>query len=525
MRSNKLTATHVLALFAALVTFVLPSLAAAEVKLPAVIGDNMVLQRGKPLPIWGWADAGEVITVTLGDQQKETKTNEDGSWGVTFDAIDKPSKPDKPLQLTVKGADSPGVVTVKEILIGEVWVCSGQSNMQWAVSQSANGQEEIKNANHPNIRLFHVPRVPAGTPARDVNASWKACSPQTIANFSAVAYYYGRKLQKDLDVPIGLIHTSWGGTRIEPWIPVEGFKLNDSSQFKRVVDSVINSRVDYLKTKNTALDQMAKWLPTAQTAAKRGAPIPDPPKWPIDPVAKSSAPTGLYNGMVHPIVPFAARGAIWYQGESNRGNGMVYHELMKSLVGGWRNVWQEKPEGFAFYYVQLAPFNYGNYPTALPEIWEAQTASLDIPNTGMIVTTDIGNVKDIHPKNKQEVGRRLALWALAKTYGKEDLVYSGPLFKDVKFEDGKAIISFNYIGGGLSSRDGKALTHFALAGDDKLFTPAKAEVDLTGQTVIVQADGIAKPVAVRFGWHHTAEPNLMNKEGLPASPFRTDQWK
>lgn len=494
------------------------STAIADVKLPAVIGSDMVLQRGKPLPIWGWADAGESVSVSLAGQTKETKADDKGTWKVTFDAIDKS---DKPLDLTVKATNT---ITLKNILIGEIWVCSGQSNMQWSVNQSANAQEEAKNASHPNIRLFHVPRVPAGAPAQDVNATWAVCSPQTVGGFSAVAYYYGRALQKDLNVPIGLIHSSWGGTRIEPWIPVEGFRLNKSNEFKRVVDSVINSRASYLKTKNSVLDQTALWLPKAQAAAKAGAPIPDPPKWPTDPVSKPSAPTGLYNGMIHPVVPYAVRGAIWYQGESNRGMGMVYHELMKSLVGGWRQVWRQKPEDFAFYYVQLAPYNYRNEPLALPEIWEAQTASLSIPNTGMVVTTDIGNVANIHPTNKQEVGRRLALWALAKTYGKKGTVYSGPLFKEVKFENGKAIIKFDHIGGGLTSRDDKSLTHFALAGDDKLFTPAKAEVDLTGDVIIVQSDGVAKPVAVRFGWDHMAEPNLMNKEGLPASPFRTDKW-
>ncbi len=496
----------------------LSTVAHGDVRLPAVIGDHMVLQRGKPLPIWGWADAGEAIAVTLGDQTKQTKANDAGTWRVTFDAIDQA---DAPLQLTVKGANT---LTVKDILIGEVWVCSGQSNMQWSVAQSANPQEEIKAANYPKIRLFHVPRSPAGSPAQDVKASWSACTPQTVTHFSAVAYYYGRKLHKDLDVPVGLIHASWGGTRIEPWIPAEGYKLSNRPEFKRVLDSVINARANYLKNKNTALDEMAKWLPKAQAAAKSGAPIPNPPRWPADPVARHSSPTGLYNGMVHPVVPFAARGAIWYQGESNRGNGMLYHDLMKCLVGGWRQAWQQKPEDFAFYYVQLAPFNYGNHPTALPEIWEAQTAAMSIPNTGMVVTTDIGNVKDIHPKNKQDVGKRLALWALAKTYGKEELIHSGPLFKDVKFEGGKAILHFDHVGGGLASRDGKPLTHFAIAGEDKLFTPAEAEIDLTGKTVIVQADGVKKPVAVRFGWDHTAAPNLMNKEGLPASPFRTDSW-
>ncbi len=242
----------------------------------------------------------------------------------------------------------------------------------------------------------------------------------------------------------------------------------------------------------------------------------------MHPLASNGQPTGLYNGMIHPLVPFAIRGAIWYQGEANRGDGAKYTEMMKALIGGWREAWGEGD--FPLYFVQIAPFSNSKYYSKdqLPFLWEAQTAAMAIPNTGMIVTTDIGNLDDIHPKNKQAVGRRLALWALARTYGQDNLVCSGPLYKSMTVERDKVRLSFDYVGGGLASRDGKALSWFEIAGEDRKFVPAHATID--GETVVVSSDKVAAPVAVRFGWDNLAEPNLTNKEGLPASPFRTDRW-
>jgi sialate O-acetylesterase len=303
-----------------------------------------------------------------------------------------------------------------------------------------------------------------------------------VANFTAVGYFFGRHLKQELDVPIGLLGSNWGGTRIEPWTPPEGFR-----------------QVPALKDIADNLDKYP---------ARNG-----------DRIVHQS-PLALYNGMICPLVPYAIRGAIWYQGESNNGEGMLYHEKMKALIGGWRTIWDN--EAMPFYFVQLAPYRYGGDPTRLAGIWEAQTATLAVPHTGMAVTVDIGNVKDIHPRNKQDVGKRLALWALAKDYGQTDLCYSGPLYQGMSVEGNQVRIRFDHVCGGLVSRDGKPLSWFTIAGEDKQFVEARAEID--GETVVVQADGVARPAAVRFGWHQEAEPNLSNAAGLPASPFRTDDW-
>jgi sialate O-acetylesterase len=448
----------------------------AATKLPAVIGDNMVLQREQPLPIWGWDTPGSEVTVTLGDAKATAKADDGGKFMAKLPAM----KAGGPHELTISGSDK---ITVKNILIGEVWLCSGQSNMEWTVAASANAKAEAAAADHPRIRHIKIAHLPSDKPQSDVKSGgWQVCTPQTAPSFTAVGYFFARHLQQELDVPIGLIGSNWGGTRIEPWIPPEGFMS-----------------VPALKDIAAKLDQFPS----------KGA------KGQIN----HQTPLALYNGMIAPLVPYAMRGAIWYQGESNNGEGMLYAEKMKALINGWRTLWNS-PQ-MPFYYVQLAPYRYGGDPTNLAGIWEAQTAALAVPHTGMAGTTDISTVGDIHPPNKQDVGKRLALWALAKTYGKTGLVYSGPTYKSMKVEGSKIRLSFDHVGGGLVSRDGKPLTWFTIAGNDKKFVEAKAEID--GSTVVVHSDSVTEPVAVRFGWHQEAEPNLSNKEGLPASPFRTDK--
>ncbi|MBW3540286.1 MAG: sialate O-acetylesterase [Planctomycetes bacterium] len=476
---------------AALVALVsLAAGAMADVKLPAVLGSGMVLQQKAKLPLWGWADPGEKVTITLGDQKTSATAGDDGRWSVTLEPLEAGG----PHELTVAGKNT---LKLENILVGEVWVCSGQSNMQWSVTQSDNPEEEIAAAKYPKIRLFYVPRVPSGTPQDDVNAQWVECSPETVAGFSAVAYYFGRKLHQELDVPVGLIHTSWGGTRIEPWTPPEGFEA-----------------VPELRELATRVkQQQAAWEQARKEAAQAGQ---EPPKHPL---TDRQDPQALYNAMVHPLVPFAIRGAIWYQGESNRGEGLLYHHKMKALIRGWREIWDRGD--FPFLFVQLAPFNYGgNQPHQLPEIWEAQLLTLrTVPNTGMAVTTDIGNVADIHPRNKQDVGLRLALWALAGTYGKKDVVYSGPLYKSMEIDGNKAVLHFEHAKG-LAAKDDQPLTRFEIAGEDGKFVPAEAQIE--GETVVVSSEQVAKPTAVRFAWSQDAEPNLVNAAGLPASPFRTN---
>jgi len=440
------------AVVAALVCFV-PSTVLAKVSLPKVIGSHMVLQRDVPLVIWGWAEKGEGVTVALdGHNKAETKADDKGAWNVTLKAVKADGKAHK-LVVTGKAGEGSKIKLV-DILIGDVWIGSGQSNMEWPLSATEVAGQAIKKANYPKIRLFHVPKVQSGAPARDVNAAWRACSPQTIPAFSAVLYHFGRPLHKNLDVPMGLINSSWGGSAIEPWF-VGG---------------------------------------------------------------------GMYNGMIAPLAPFPVRGAIWYQGETNviHKNGFAYFDKMKALIEGWRKAWGTE---FPFYFVQIAPWAGGHYgPGQLPALWEAQVASLKIPKTGMAVTTDIvHNIGDIHPRNKRDVGKRLALWALAKTYGKKNLVYSGPLYKSMKVKGKKIRLFFAHTGGGLKSRDGKPLNEFQIAGADGKFVPAKAMI--RGKTVVVESDKVAAPTQVQFGWHKTANPNLVNKKGLPASPFRTKDWR
>ena len=450
----------------------------AEVRFPSVIGDNMVLQRGEAVPLWGWDDAGANVTVTMGDVTTSTTAGAEGAWAVYLPAM----KAGGPHEIVVAGTST---VTIKNVLVGEVWFCSGQSNMEWRVRQSNNPKEEIAAANHPRIRHIKFPHRPAADPQVNIPSDgWKVCSPATVGDFTGVGYYFGRHLLQELDVPIGLLGCNWGGTRIEPWTPPVGFRA-----VPKLAD--ITGKLD-------------------EYPSVRG-----------NGSIEHQSPLALFNGMVSPVQPYGIRGAIWYQGESNNGEGMLYHEKMKALVAGWRSVWN-KP-ALPFYYVQLAPYRYGNRGSELlAGIWEAQLKTLAVPHTGMAVTVDIGNTRDIHPRNKQDVGKRLALWALAKDYGRKKLVYSGPLYKSMTIQGDAIHISFDHVGDGLVSRDGKALSHFTIAGANKSFAAASATIK--GKTVVVRADGVKQPVAVRFGWHHEAEPNLSNKNGLPASPFRTDSW-
>ena len=497
------------------------SIAYSGVTLPRVFGSNMVLQRDMQAPIWGWASSGEEITIALsaeaeGVEPVATTTavaDANGNWQTKLPAMEAGG----PYTLRIKGSNT---LELTNILFGEVWVCSGQSNMEWPVSISNNSEAEIAAATYPKIRLFHIPRVPSGLPQQDVAADWYETSPETIPNFSAVAYYFGRKLYKNLDIPIGLINTSWGGTLIEPWTPPAG--LAGVPALASINKEVEDIQANYRSQLPEKIDAIKAWIAETRKALETDAslkPMPDN----THPLMDAGRPTALYNGMVHPIVPYAIRGALWYQGESNHQDGMVYHEKMKALINGWREVWGQGD--FPFYFVQLAPFNYSNQEGGqffLPQIWEAQTVTLALPNTGMAVITDIGNPRDVHPRNKQDVGRRLALWALAKTYGRDDVTYSGPLYKSMAVEGNTIRLMFDYIGSGLTSRDDEPLTWFQIAGENQEFVEANATID--DDTVVVSSDAIANPVAVRFGWHQSAEPNFVNKEGLPASPFRTDAW-
>ena len=469
MKNQTFLASCLIALVATLVQ--------AELRLGTPFSDHMVLQRDREISVWGWDTPNTSITVRLGDQTAATSVTAEGKWLVKLAA---PSI-GEPESLMVEGTSR---ITLQDVLVGEVWLCSGQSNMEWPVIASLNAEQETSVANHPHIRHIKIPHTPSAIPQEHVaTEGWRVCSPDSVAKFSAVGYYFGRHLQTRLDVPIGLISSNWGGTRIEPWVSPEGFK------------------------------QVA-------TLTEISGNLANFPKSNVDGSVNHQSAMALYNGMIHPLSPYSIRGTIWYQGESNIGEAMVYRDKMAALIAGWRFVWQDAR--MPFYFVQLAPFRKDGDPSRLPGIWEAQLATLSVPNTGMAVTTDIGNLADIHPKNKQDVGKRLALWALAKTYGLDVPSYSGPLYRSMKIESGRIRIFFDHADDGLVARDGKSLTWFTIAGDNKVFVDAEALID--GSTVVVQSELVAKPLAVRFGWHQEAEPNLTNKAGLPASPFRTISW-
>ena len=442
------------------------STAYAEVRLPRLLSDNMVLQRDRPIPIWGWAKPDEKVTVSLGMSSASAIAGANGQWSIKLPKLPAGG----PYQLTVAGMNT---LTLTNVLIGEVWLCSGQSNMEKPIGihpgqqPCLNYEKEIASADYPQIRLMEVPPANPQTPSDDIpSAQWLVCTPQNIVvkrggghGYSACAYFFGRELHKELKVPIGLIAASVGGIPCEHFTPPSG----------------------------------DRWL-----------------------------------GMINPLTPYGIRGVIWYQGESNLGSShaycMTYFEKMKTLITGWRQAWGNND--FPFLFVQVALSKYNDDVEMAPYLWEAQTATLDVPNTGMVVTHDISSYPDCHATNKQEVGRRLALWALAKTYGKSRLAYSGPIYKSMAVTTGpgpaKIRIQFDYTGSGLASRDGKPLDLFTIAGEDKKFVEAKASID--GKSVVVWSDAVAKPIAVRFGWRQDADPNLMNKEGLPASCFRTDKW-
>ena len=486
----------------------------ADVRLPHVFGSHMVLQRDVELPVWGWAEPGEKVSVQVADRPAVAATaNAAGEWRVALPAM----RAGGPFTVRIAGANE---IVLDDVLVGEVWIGSGQSNMQWSVAQSLNPQEEIAAAKYPQIRLFSVPRRPSPRPMDDVSAAWQPCSPDTVGGFSACLYFFGRHLHQELGVPMGLINSSWGGTRIEPWTPPAGF--GSVPALKSIHEQVLlkDPKSDAYKARLTKYIEDAEvWIATARQALAGEADLKPMPPHPAEllPFTSHQHPCMLYNGMVHGLVPFAFRGAIWYQGESNRRDGKLYTEKMKALISGWRQVWQR--DDMPFYYVQIAPYRYGNEnPFVLAEFWEAQAAALEVPHTGMVVTNDIGEIGNIHPKNKQEAGRRLGLIALAKTYGRKGLVCSGPTFKNMAVEGDKIRLRFDHAASGLASRDRKPLTWFEIIGKDTDFVNATAAID--GDSVVVSSPEVKQPAAVRFAWHRNAEPNLMNKEGLPARPFR-----
>ncbi len=519
-----------------IVTFVssacLGSNSNADVKLAGVFTDHMVLQRDSNVAVWGWAEPGEEISIKLGAESVSTKTNSAGKFMAKIRTSDKPG----PHALIIAGKNQ---IVLKDVLFGEVWLCSGQSNMGMKVSGAQNFEAEKATANFPNIRMYQVAAHATPEPQSDCSGKWVVCAPETVGGFSATAYFFGRNLNQTLDVPVGLINTSWGGTDVAAWTSLPAQKAVEAIVPKlKIYDATISSYDPELAAKRYE-KSVAAWETKRDKAKQQGGKIPRKPKAPIDPRVNQNRPANLFNGMVQPLIPYTIQGAIWYQGERNShsiADGVLYEAQLKTLINDWRSRW--KQGDFQFITVQLPNFRTPQENPVETNGWvmvrSSELKSLRLPNTGIAITTDIGMEGNIHPINKQEVGRRLALWALGTTYDKEDLTYSGPLFSSLQYKSsrvtpkgemkvGSASVSFLHTGEGLSARDGGEIKGFAVAGEDGVFHHARATTD--GFSVTLTSDQVADPVAVRYGWAQNPNCNLVNSAGLPASPFRTDSYE
>ncbi|MEO6330238.1 MAG: sialate O-acetylesterase [Ginsengibacter sp.] len=445
--------------------------ALAEIRLPAIIGSHMVLQQKSQVNIWGWSDPSEKITIST-DWDTITYHAIGSSNGKWLTQINTPVA-GGPYKIAIQGHN---LIVLEDVLIGEVWDCSGQSNMEMNYSEKVKEySSDVENATNKSIRFFHIPRLSAMYPQDDTKAKWVVCNPEDMKRFSLAGYFFGQKLQQSLGNPVGLINASWGGTPAETWTPKEVFEQ----------DTLLN---------NIAVRQKeVPWGPVM--------------------------PAYAYNAMIYPITNYSIAGVLWYQGEANVGNASTYNRLLTAMINSWRKAWQKD---LPFYIVQIAPFaGYGNtISSAL--LREAQTKTLSIPNTGLVVISDlVSDTADIHPKNKKDVGLRLANSVLAEVYGKKEMAWKSPMYKNMQIEKGKIRIYFDNAETGLISKGG-APSEFYIAGDDKKFVPAAAKIEKN--TIVVWNKDIAAPAAVRFGFTSAAIPNVFNKDGLPVNSFRTDEW-
>jgi len=506
----------------------------------------MVLQQKQAIPVWGWAAAGTEVSVSFKGQTKSTKADANGKWMLKLDAVDASAEA---AVLTVKvGSESK---TIKDILVGEVWLCGGQSNMDFRLNMLIGKarepqyepvavyiRKEIDTANDPLLRQIKVSRaVSAFEEKTNFEGAWEKAIPGTVGNFTATGYFFARELRKTLKVPVGLLNCNWGGTRVEPWIPMSKFQTTDSlKKYYESETASIKERLakwDPAKAKAAYEKQLAAWKVKAKEAKAAKKKAPRKPRMPQSPDKSNRIPSTLYNGMMNTLVPYAIKGAIWYQGESNAGHYPdSYREHFGAMIEAWRKVWGQGD--FYFYWCQLAQFKAPNDQPLESDGWatvlDQQRLTLELPNTGMAVLNDVGEAKDIHPKNKIDAGKRLSLWAFKQAYGK-DLVYSGPLYKSSKIEGNKVIVTFDNVGSGLmvgkkhlmdpTVEANDPLKRFQIMGADNKWYWADAKI--TGKdTVEVSHKDVAKPVEVRYAWSANAlGANLYNKEGLPASAFKT----
>lgn len=477
-------------------------------RLAALFTDHMVLQRDQPVSIWGDAIPGAAVALTFADQEKKVIADADGQWLVKFDAL-KASAIGR--ELTVKSNNSE--IKLTNVLVGDVWLCSGQSNMHFQMKSVENATQEVAAMNFPSVRFFTVKQQFDQEPMKDLAGEWKPISPSTAADCSAVACFFGTALQREHGIPIGLIVSSVGGTRIESWMRRETLTATGESQ--ALIDKwkkITSTEFEKIGSAYSAFqEQRDRIHPQAVREAKaNGQPVPAPPVAPK--IRCHDCPSALHNGMIAPLMPIAIRGVIWYQGESNAGQPASYQKLLPALIHDWRGVWGKE---LPFLFVQIAPHRsiHPAFREAQDLIWQKT------PRTAMIVTTDVGNADNIHPTRKRPVGERLAIAARTLSYG-EKIVSSGPVFQTMAIRENRAIISFSHVGGGLIVKGG-ALKGFTISGKDEKFFPAEAVIE--GDTVVVRSAQVVEPVAVRYNWAFLPDGNLFNREDLPASPFRTDR--
>jgi sialate O-acetylesterase len=507
---------------------VLSGSAAAEVRLATIFSEHMVLQRERELPVWGWATPGERVQVAFGHSAAEAIADELGRWSVRLPAQPANSQPQS---LTVTG---PNTITLRDVLVGDVWLCSGQSNMDIGL-HSCDAADEIAAAELPLIRHFRTQYNFAAAPAADVQGHWSVCTPHTAGGFSAVGFYFARRIQAQTQVPIGLITNAVGGTNIELWMSQE--TLLETAELEPYARQMRASLADYRRQLATALPALEDWTARSRAALAAGEEIPLLPQLPDFPFGERlhrPRCVTLHNGHIAPLLPLSLRGVLWYQGENNA-DGHLYVEKKRAMVAAWRRWFRDAD--LPLYYVQLAAWQQPNADPAGGEwgpIRDAQRRCLTIPGTGMASAIDLGDAEDIHPKNKADVGERLALWALRDLYGQRDVVVSGPIFREMEIEGQRVRLQFDHVGGGLVSgtKAGRApvefspepnLQRFAIAGADRRWHWAEAVIE--GETVVVSSPQVPAPVAVRYAYcSNPAGANLYNRAGLPAAPFRTDDW-
>ena len=510
-----------------ILTFLLlsPSLLLAKLNVPHFFSDHMVLQRERAAAIWGKADAGAEVTVSFKGKSAKAKAAADGNWKAQ---IETGAADAKGAVLTISaGVDK---IEIQDVLVGEVWFASGQSNMFYTMNRSPEYAGLIAESNHPALRMFNAPLVTAEENQEDIDGSWKAATPETVADYSAVAFFFARKLHLELGVPVGVIKSAWGGKPVETFTSREA--LNTLPGTKALVDAMLKDEASYDQAKADAAyaTKLEQWKATMAAAKGKSAEerkrLPKKPDAPKRPLLTEGRPGVLYAAMIHPFVGYTMRGAIWYQGEGNARPGAVpYDQTLPLLINDWRKRWNDE---FSFYYVQLASYHAPSTEPGTPDSWALTQDRMRLvlgttPKTGMAIINDVGEANDIHPKNKKDPGERLARWALAKDYGKE-LIYSGPLFKSSEVKDGAIRVTFDQSGAGLKSRDGGALKRFEIAGADKKWKWADAKI-YGKDAVVVSSAEVKAPVAVRYAWAANPEgANLVNSDGLPASVFRTDDW-